>query len=100
VKELIHAAKHPVDMPNSDTMNEFHALDILNKGKSAYTPHLLTWAYSRVWEEIDILGMVGGYMLFTVMTKLPARRIDYKDFWGFTLSKRDEIRAAFKLAQM
>jgi hypothetical protein len=98
VNKQIYAAKNPVDTWNDATIREFLALSALTKGNSTYTPHLLAYVCEKVWEELDVLGMVGGYVVYTIMTKLPGTRLNYKTYWEFPLEKREEVRAAFKEA--
>jgi hypothetical protein len=99
-KLSLYAALNPVQIPNSATLSEFRALTWLAEVQSAHTPHYLSYAYLPVEEGIDEWGMVGGYMIFIVMTKVPGRRLSRSEFWSLSLSKRDEIRAAFKEALM
>jgi hypothetical protein len=42
--------------------------------------------------------MSGGYVFYTIMTKLPGKHIMYHDFFRRPLEERDKIRAAFKEA--
>lgn len=98
VNQLIYAAKHPVDTWNVTTQNEVYALNQFTNGKSAYTPHLLDVIVREVWEDLDVVGMVKGYIVFTIMTKLPGKRLRHAIWRCWPLEKRDKIRAPFKEA--
>ncbi|KAL8993365.1 MAG: hypothetical protein Q9169_006398 [Polycauliona sp. 2 TL-2023] len=51
------------------------------------------WVYDRDW------WLPGGYIVYILMTKLPAQPLQYRTFWDdsiFNRQERDDVRAAFK----
>jgi hypothetical protein len=100
-RQALHSATHPSPVPNKASLKEVEALRLLGEAKNcAYTPQLLTYAGYNVKEDIDSQGIVDGYMLFMLMTKVPGQPISSDYYWALPISKREEIRQAFKTALM
>ncbi|KAF2868847.1 hypothetical protein BDV95DRAFT_630513 [Massariosphaeria phaeospora] len=97
-KQLLYVATHPVEEPHESTIQEQAALMWLGMNNAPYSPHLLAYGSDNVTPESDPERMVGGYIVFTVMTKLPGKRITIDWYWRLELAERDEIRKAFKTA--
>lgn len=85
-------------MPHKCTQDEWEALQLFTAHDSVYTPHLLSWAAGVVEEGIDAEAMVGGYVRFFLMTKVPGRSFSAAEFCKLLLSERDAFREGFKEA--
>ena len=79
-------------------MDEAAALERLGALECKHAPALLDVAIRTVQSSTHEEAIPGGYLVFLLMTKLPGKRITYRDFWGLSLQERDEIRNAFKEA--
>lgn len=97
-RSLLHSCTHPTDLINQDTLNEAAALDRLGELECKHAPALLDVAIKTMQPGTHEEEIPGGYLVFLLMTKLPGKRITYRDFWGLSLQERDEIRNAFKEA--
>lgn len=99
-KKRLFSSTNPAARPNEATVLEIEALAHLRMSNCASTPHLLAYGKDTLDEGIDEQGMVGGFVRFILMTKVPGRRLTVKEFQNFDLCQRDEIREAFKKALM
>lgn len=93
---------------NWATEQEIEALEKVTAAGCSVTPHLLAvkrdlqdesimdWGYLKWW-------MPGGYIVYILMTKLPAQPLDLNCFWNpklFNAQDRHEIRQSFREAYM
>lgn len=74
------------------------ALQKFDAYECAHTPHLLAFTCNTLEEGLDPNGMTGGFVAWTLMTRVPGERIRYSDYWRCSSDKRAEIRKAFKKA--
>ncbi|KAF2627700.1 hypothetical protein BU25DRAFT_410835 [Macroventuria anomochaeta] len=97
-EELLYQATNPVEVPNGQTLNEIRALKRLRKTDCAYAPQFLDntadWLMPGIYKE----GMVGGFVVFILMARVPRDEADVVAFWNRSKEERDEIRKAFKTA--
>jgi hypothetical protein len=87
---------HSTSEPNQMTLDELDALQRFREHKCKSAPWLLDIAESPVQPGTHENEIVGGYMIWILMTKLPGERITYSTFCGKSLSERQEIRDAFR----
>jgi hypothetical protein len=99
-QELRHIATHPVKTAHHYTIDELEALRILRDTDCAHTPQLLATISDVMPAGRDKQGMVGGFVVFILMTKVPGTPITPAMMETKTLEQMDEIRAAFKTAIM
>jgi len=97
-ERLLHQATHSAEVPHRYTIHEVRALRYFGKHKCTRAPHLLGLAVTDVVPCVDEQGMVGGYALYMLMTKIPGRRVDHEMFWGKSEAERETIRRSFKEA--
>lgn len=81
--------------PSTTTAAEIEALETFRKADSAYAPHLVN--FKRAAQGPDGL-FPGGYLTFTVMTKMPGESLLSLHFWGMSAEERDEIVQEFLVA--
>ncbi|KAF2751240.1 hypothetical protein M011DRAFT_455281 [Sporormia fimetaria CBS 119925] len=100
VRSLLHTATHPVYFTNESAAMEISALKYFKRMNCPYTPHLLGYTLGLVTEDTDDqgLGMVGGLILYILMTKVPGRQLRVRDFFRLPPSEREELRRALKEA--
>lgn len=100
-KVKLHLCIDPTNSPNEDTLDEMAALLRLRKRGCPSAPWLIEIQTDKVSPGMHKEGMIGGYLVYTLMTRLPGSRIDG---WWFhrtlTHAKKEEIRQAFKKAFM
>jgi hypothetical protein len=99
-KDLLFKSTRPVAIPHEYTTNEIIALRRLRKMNCLHTPHFLNNAWHYLKPGIDKQGMAGGYAVFILMTKVPGEPISYDSYKAKSREQRDEIREAFKTAQL
>jgi len=63
-----------------------------------YAPELLDFASATLQSGTHDEEVPGGFLVYTLMTKLPGKRLTASNFWERSREERDEIRAAFKEA--
>lgn len=77
----------PQPGPSTTTKAELKALEMFRDAESSYAPQLV--AFCRMVQ--DHRGPCpGGFLTFTVMTKLPGQSL-FGKFWNMTQQERDEI---------
>jgi hypothetical protein len=88
-------SQEPEPGPSTTTLAEFKALEIFRQANSAYAPHLVN--FKRAAQGPDGL-FAGGYLTFTVMTKMPGESLHNLQFWGMPAEERKEIVQEFLVA--
>lgn len=85
-QELIHAGPSPF------TAAELKVLQLFRDHKIDGVPHLVTWTKS-----VQSANGVhpGGYVVFSVMTKVPGDTLWNLGYWSMTDAERAVIKAAF-----
>lgn len=78
--------------PSTTTSAELEALKRFADVNSPYTPHLINW--KRAQQGPDGL-LPGGYVTYTVMTKMPGRDLLVSRFWSMPEETRREIVRKF-----
>jgi len=96
VRELSRLCRSPTSRPNPDTLKEIMALQQLAESECSSTPWLLSFAETTVQPGIHMIEFEGGYLVFTLMTKLPGSQLSYEKLCAMTSEERDEVRAGFK----
>jgi hypothetical protein len=94
----LHACTHPVAEPNDDTVREVIALRRLTDAQCRSAPHLLRFIETGVPHGLHEYGIVGGYVVMTLMTKMPGAALPYSTFCKMSREQRDEVREAFRSA--
>ena len=97
---LYHLATKPVTSPHRYTLDEIEALRTFGALKCANAPHLLSLVADYLPSGRDEQAMIGGYVVFMLMNKVPGQPLDYDTFWEKDEETREEIRQAFKVARM
>jgi hypothetical protein len=95
---MLRACAKPVEDANQDTQDEAAALERLGIMKCKYAPWLLDFASDTLQAGTHEEEIAGGFIVYTLMTKMPGKRLTCENFWGRSLKDREEIRAAFKKA--
>lgn len=81
--------------PSTTTSAELEALQIFHDANSAYAPHLVDFKQTTQGPN----GLLpGGYLTFTVMTKMPGESLHNLNFWGMPTEEREEIVKEFSIA--
>ncbi|KAF2006558.1 hypothetical protein P154DRAFT_517615 [Amniculicola lignicola CBS 123094] len=84
---------------NNDTLTEMQALDRLSARNCPHAPWLLDTAIGTMHSPgIDAYAIPGGYVVYTLMTKLSGNPIKYHEYWRLDITGRNKIREAFKVA--
>ena len=96
----IQNATEPAEEAHKHTTDEIAALRHLRKVGCCYTPWFIDYGTDKVEPGMDRHGMVGGYVYYIVMTKVPGKKITAAWLASLPKKKRDEIRQAFKEALM
>jgi hypothetical protein len=94
----LYACTHPVVEPNDDTVQEITALRQHLDHECQSAPQLLGFAETEVDPCIHEYGIVGGYVIIILMSKVPGSTISYETLCKMSSAQRDDIRQAFKQA--
>ena len=78
--------------PSPHTKEELKALQIFTDAKVDNVPHLINW--KKAIQPHDGIHP-GGYIIYTIMTKMPGQTLWDMPFWSQTDEEREEIKAAF-----
>ncbi|KAF2637345.1 hypothetical protein P280DRAFT_472070 [Massarina eburnea CBS 473.64] len=98
-RSALHLGTSCTSNPNRETLKEVHALNLLDSHRGGHAPYLFDFSVATIekrgyhYDEI-----VGGYLVFILMPKVPGLRIEHRWYWFLSKGKRDEIREAFKKA--
>lgn len=93
---LVHQLNHsrlpatnqtPTTGPSTTTAAELQALTIFRDAKTPFAPQLVAY-HSEVQQ--DLAPLPGGFITFTVMTKLPGVSL-FGRYWNMSPQERDEI---------
>jgi len=85
----------PESGPSTTTSAEIKALETFRKANSADAPHLVNFRLAAQGPD----GLFpGGYLTFTVMTKMPGESLLSLHFWGMSAEEREEIVQKFLVA--
>jgi hypothetical protein len=95
---MLRACTQPVEDANQDTHDEAAALERLGIMQCKHAPRLLDFASDTLQPGTHEEEIAGGFIVYTLMTKMPGKRLTYENFWSRPLKHREEIRAAFKEA--
>ncbi|KIX01332.1 uncharacterized protein Z518_09057 [Rhinocladiella mackenziei CBS 650.93] len=90
-------SKTPVSGPSTTTSSELKALETFRAAAwlRPYAPSLVSYRQSTQ----DATGpLPGGYLSFTVMTKMPGESLYDLNFWGMKDEEREEIVREFMVA--
>lgn len=82
----------PVDVPNEATLHERDALYHFWKMKTGNVPHLLAAVQDVLEPGVDEQAMVGGYVVFILMTKVPGKPI-VDEYWDVSRRARRDSRS-------
>jgi hypothetical protein len=93
----IYACTHAVIKPSEDTLQEITALRLLFEMDCASAPHLVELAQGMVRPDMEA-GIVGGYIVMILMTKMPGSELPYDTFCKMPKVERDKVREAFRRA--
>ena len=85
-QQLIHEGPSPY------TAAELKALESYRELNTIGVPHLIKWKRQT---QSDAGVHAGGYIIYTIMTKLPGETLWDIGYWSMTEAERDEIRTAF-----
>jgi hypothetical protein len=95
---MLRACTQPVEDANQDTHDEAAALERLGIMQCKHAPRLLDFASDTLQAGTHEAEIAGGFIVYTLMTKMPGQRLTYENFWSRPLKHREEICAAFKEA--
>ena len=86
-----YSGQEPEAGPSTTTSAELKALEAFSKSNNDYTPHLIS--YKRGEQGTD--GMLpGGYITYTVMTKMPGESL-LNRYWMLPTDERESIVQEF-----
>tara|TARA_R110002003_G_scaffold279_16_gene18139 strand:+ start:8213 stop:8542 length:330 start_codon:yes stop_codon:yes gene_type:complete len=95
---MLRACTQPVEDANQDTHDEAAALERLGIMQCKHAPRLPHFASDTLQPGTHEEEIAGGFIVYTLMTKMPGKRLTCENFWSRPLKDREEIRAAFKEA--
>jgi hypothetical protein len=99
-RQALRMCTKPTVQPNPNTFNEILALESLAKSKCPNAPWLLAFAETSVHPGLHPLEIVGGYLVFTLMTELDATPLNHDFLCSLRLEERGELCEHFKTALM
>lgn len=91
----------PIPGPSESTSAELVALQKFSEENSPGLPHLVAWKKGVQEENQKEEGeeakwpMLGGYVVYIVMTLMPGRHLMDWGFWGLEEEEREVIRERF-----
>ncbi|KAF1851550.1 uncharacterized protein K460DRAFT_351460 [Cucurbitaria berberidis CBS 394.84] len=88
----------PAIEPNEDTVQEIAALRRSTDFRCQSAPQLLDFTETTVRPGMHEDCIVGGYLIFVLMTKTSGSRLPYDIFCKLSRAERDEFREAFRKA--
>jgi hypothetical protein len=88
----LNTPQEPQEEPSTTTTAEINALQIFTQAKNPHVPHLV--ALKQEAQSPDGL-LPGGYITYTVMTKLPGQNLLDLQYWSITSKERDLIMDKF-----
>ena len=88
-------SKQPLEGPSTTTASELRALETFRNTQSPYAPQL--FRYKRTPQGSNG-PLPGGYLTFTVMTKMPGDSLHNLYFWGMGEEEREDIKRRFLVA--
>ena len=94
---LCHTATHHL---NGDMLTELQVLRHLSEQGCTHAPELLNLMPTTVRPKRDTHAVVGGYLVFIIMTRVSGEAINFHEFCKLPLAERDEIREKFREALM
>jgi hypothetical protein len=77
IESDLYACTHPVVEPNDDTVQEITALRQHLDHECQSAPQLLGFAEAEVRPGMHEYGIVGGYVIMILMSKVPGYTISY-----------------------
>lgn len=80
---------------SNTTRAELKALSVFRNANNPYVPHLVDYKEAVQGRQGPLPG---GYLTFTVMTKMPGDSLHNLYFWGMTNEEREEITERFLIA--
>lgn len=86
------AGTEPQQGPSTTTADELKALEIFQRAQTPYAPQLVAW---KRGVQGDNGPLPGGYLTFTVMTKLPGDMLFNLRYSAMPLAEQGEIRRKF-----
>jgi hypothetical protein len=92
----LHQCKNPAAKPGPYTCNEAFALHCFADRECQSALWLLDSIVTTVSDHAHVAAIAGGYLVYTLMNKLPGRPLDYEYLKQSPRVGRDEIREAFK----
>lgn len=78
--------------PSDTTAAELKALQLFRDNNSPYGPQFVDF---RTAEQGDYGPMPGGYITYTVMTKLPGQSVLGLSYWSMPFEEREHIQQRF-----
>lgn len=82
----------PQREPSNITTAELKALQLFRDGNSLYGPQLIGFKTSVQGGDGP---MPGGYITYTIMTKLPGQSLLGLGYWSMTFEERQQVQQAF-----
>jgi hypothetical protein len=98
VKTALDYCLAPATEPNTDTYNEIFALHRFADYECRSAPWLLSFSETTIQQAIHRRSILGGYLIYILMPKLPGKPLTQKFFRGCSSHERDQIRKAFQTA--
>lgn len=78
--------------PSDMTGAELEALEIFTKAGNTYVPRLVTWKRAVQGDNGPLLG---GYLIYTIMTKVPGETLFAMQYWTLPETEHEVIRREF-----
>lgn len=88
-------SQNPEAGPSTTTSAELKALETFREASNAYAPHLVAW--KRAVQGPNGL-LPGGYLTYTVMTKMAGKNLLDLQYWAIPAEEREEIVREFSTA--
>lgn len=86
------ASSTAVPGPSDATTHELEALQLFRDGKSEVGPHLIAF---QTFPQGENGLLPGGYISYTVMSKLPGKSLFDLGYWSLSFEERAEIQEHF-----
>jgi len=91
-RNYLNTLQEPQSEPSTTTSAEIKALETFTKAGNPHVPHLIAWKQ----EAQDSRGLLpGGYITYTVMSKLPGQNLLDLQYWSIPAKEREMIMDEF-----
>ena len=95
LRRVPDGSQKPEAGPSTTTSAELKALESFREAGNTYAPHLVAW--KRAVQGPDG-PLPGGYLTYTVMTKMSGQNLLDLQYWAIPAEEREEIVREFSKA--